>query len=50
VAQQYRARAQSQVKKPKEQSSPDPVTETPKQQNPYEPAPDRKAVEWQKKK
>jgi hypothetical protein len=49
VAQQYRARAQSQVKKPKEQSSLDPVTDTRKQQNQYEPAPDRKAVEWQKR-
>jgi hypothetical protein len=50
VAQQYRARAQSQIKKPNEQSSPDPVIDTPRQQNQYEPTPDRKAVEWQKKK
>ena len=49
VAQQYRARAQSQVEKPNEQSSPNPVTETPRRSNPYEPAPDRKAVEWQKR-
>lgn len=49
VAQQYRARAQSQVEKPNEQSSPNPVTETPRKSNPYEPAPDRKAVEWQKR-
>jgi hypothetical protein len=49
VAQQYRARAQSQVNKPNEQSSPNPVTETPRRSNPYEPAPDRKAVEWQKR-
>jgi hypothetical protein len=34
VAQQYRA---------------NPVTETPRKSNPYEPAPDRKAVEWQKR-
>jgi DNA repair exonuclease SbcCD ATPase subunit len=48
VAQQYKARAQSQIQKPNEQSSPDPVIETPKQPNQYAPAPDRKAVEWQK--
>jgi len=49
VAQQYKARAQSQIQKPNEQSSPDPVIETPKQPNQYAPAPDRKAVEWQKR-
>jgi hypothetical protein len=49
VAQQYRARAQSQIQKPKEQSSLDPIVDSPKQPNQYAPAPDRKAVEWQKR-
>jgi len=49
VAQQYRARAQSQIDKPNEQSSRNTVQEAPRQPNNYEPAPDRKAVEWQKR-
>ena len=49
VAQQYRARAQSQVEKPNEQSSPNPVIDTPTRSNPYTPAPDRKAIDWQKR-
>jgi len=49
VAQQYRARAQSQIDKPNEQSSRNTIQEAPRQPNNYEPAPDRKAVEWQKR-
>lgn len=49
VAQQYRARAESQIQQPKEQSSNDPVNQNPRQPINYQSNPDRKAVEWQKR-
>ena len=51
VAQQYKVTAESQIEKPKEQSSNN-SKEKPKSTNPinpYAPTPDRKAVEWQKR-
>jgi len=51
VAQQYKVTAESQIEKPKEQSSNN-SKEKPKSTNPinpYAPTPDTKAVEWQKR-
>jgi hypothetical protein len=51
VAQQYKVAAESQIEKPKKQSSNN-SKEKPRSANPlnpYAPAPDRKAVEWQKR-